>query len=97
VIGFQETKRENIDLQILRNFCPRNFDSFAFVSSIGRSGGIVTIWDSTVFSGRCVFQNRYVISVELQSTKTNLFWTLTNVYAPCQDNEQIAICSGLII
>jgi exonuclease III len=89
VICFQKTKTENIDLQILRNFYPRNFDSFAFAPSIGRSGGLVTIWDSNVFSGRCVFQNRYAVSVELQSTKTDTYWTLTNVYAPCQDNEQL--------
>jgi exonuclease III len=95
VICFQETKREFIDLQSLRNFCPRNFDSFAFAPSVGRSGGVVTIWDSNVFSGRYVFQNRYAVSVELQSTKTDTFWTLTNVYAPCQDNEQLVFLHWL--
>jgi hypothetical protein len=83
VICLKETKRGNIDLQFLRNFCPRNFDSFVSVPSLGRSGRIVTVWDSSVFNGRCVFQNRYAILVELQSTKLDLFWTLTSIYAPC--------------
>jgi hypothetical protein len=29
------------------------------------------------------------MSVELQSTKSDLFWTLTNIYAPCQDSQQL--------
>jgi hypothetical protein len=33
--------------------------------------------------------------VELQSTKTDTFWTLNNVYAPCQDNEQLVFLHWL--
>jgi exonuclease III len=89
VICLQESKREHVDFLFLRNFCPRNFDSFAFVPSVGRSGGIITIWDSSVFKGNCVFHNDYALSVEFQSTKSDLFWTLTNIYAPCQDSQQL--------
>jgi exonuclease III len=53
VICLQESKREHVDLPFLRNFCPRNFDSFAFVPSVGRSGvllqsGIVLFSRGTV-------------------------------------------------
>jgi exonuclease III len=55
VVCFQESKRENVDIAFLRNFRPRNFDSFAFVPYVGRSGGIITVWDISVFSGVEVF------------------------------------------
>jgi hypothetical protein len=35
-----------------------------------------------------VFQNRYALPVELHATKSEVYWTLTNIYAPCVDNEQ---------
>jgi hypothetical protein len=55
---FQESKGEIVDISFLRQFCPRNFDSFAFLLSIGRSGGIITIWDNSVFTGHTVFHNQ---------------------------------------
>jgi exonuclease III len=88
VICFQESKKEQVDLAFIKKICPMNFDSFAFVPSIGRSGGIITIWNSSVFSGVEVFQNRYALPVELHATKSEVYWTLTNIYAPCVDNEQ---------
>jgi hypothetical protein len=45
VICFQETKREDFDIVFIRNFCPRNFDSYAFNPSVGQSGGTLAIWD----------------------------------------------------
>jgi hypothetical protein len=55
VICFQKTKREAIDLAFIKQFCLRNFDAFAFKPSVGRSSGILTIWDRSVFAGSCVF------------------------------------------
>jgi hypothetical protein len=56
VICFQETKRELIDLTFLRQFCPRNFDEFLFQPLVGRSRGILTIWDSSIFDGHVFFR-----------------------------------------
>jgi hypothetical protein len=38
----------------IRNFCPRRFTNFAYVPSIGASGGIITIWNGAMFSGTVV-------------------------------------------
>jgi hypothetical protein len=84
-----------VDLAFIKQFCPRNFDSFAFFPSIGRSRGIITIWDSSVFSGVEVFQNIYALSVELHATKSDAYWTLTNIYAPCIDSEQLQFLQWL--
>jgi hypothetical protein len=41
IICLQETKREAIDLQFIRNFAPKRFDKFDFSPSIGALGGIL--------------------------------------------------------
>jgi hypothetical protein len=68
VICFQGTKRETLNIAYIRKFCLRIFDSFAFQPSVGRSGGIHTVWDSSCFNGVCVFQNNFALSVKFQST-----------------------------
>ena len=55
-ICLQETKRENFDINYLKKFCPNEFDSFDYLPSIGASGGIITIWNSTLFNGTRAFQ-----------------------------------------
>ena len=51
VICIQETKREAFDLAFLKTFCPKRFDKFVFMPSVGASSGIITIWNSSVFVG----------------------------------------------
>lgn len=41
------------------------------------------LWKSTLFSGSCVFQNSYALSVEFVSLHNGSTWLLTNVCAPC--------------
>jgi hypothetical protein len=60
-----------------------------YVPSVGRSGGIITVWDSSVFSGAEVFHNMCALIVEFHATKSDDYWTLTNIYAHCTDNEQL--------
>ena len=67
VVCLQETKREFFDLAFLKNFCPATFDSFAFVPSMGNSGGSVIIWKSSRLTGNVIFQNNYAQSVEFTS------------------------------
>jgi exonuclease III len=43
IICLQETKRENFDHSFIQKFCPRRFDKFEFVPSIGASGGLIII------------------------------------------------------
>jgi hypothetical protein len=47
IICLQETKRECFVRADLRRFCPSYFDEFAFVPSIGNSGGFITVWNSS--------------------------------------------------
>src|SRR4051794_4884912 len=51
IICLQETKCPSIDARFIRTWCPRRFDQFAYVPSIGASGGLITIWNSSLFEG----------------------------------------------
>lgn len=49
-LGIQETKMENIDLMFAKSLWPRDNLGFAFSNSMGASGGILSIWDSSIFT-----------------------------------------------
>jgi exonuclease III len=95
VICLQETKKEFFDSAYLKNFCPAHFDSFAFVPSMGNSGGSVIIWKSSRLSGNVIFQNNYAQSVEFTSNLSACSWIITNVYAPCTHHGKIDFLNWL--
>ena len=43
LVCVQETKMEYVDQAFIRRICPKRFDTFEFVPSIGASGGLLTI------------------------------------------------------
>ena len=49
VICLQETQRASFDKSFVRTFCPKRFDKFEVVPSQGASGGLIIIWDSSIF------------------------------------------------
>jgi exonuclease III len=95
VICLQETKRQFLDAQFIKNFCPSSFDAFEFLPSVGASGGITTIWKSSLFSGSLVFSNEYAISIEFFSKHDQSAWLLTNVYGPCTSEGKINFLNWL--
>jgi hypothetical protein len=50
IVSLQETKRETIDMQFIRNFAPKQFDCFDFCPSVGASSGILVCWASNCFT-----------------------------------------------
>jgi exonuclease III len=88
VICLQETKCESFDWSLIRKFCPKRFDNFAFSPSVGASGGIIVIWNSSVFTGVLVQSVKYGVQVEFTSVHNNESWNLICVYGPCQGEER---------
>jgi exonuclease III len=43
VICIQETKREMFDQAFIKKNCPKTFDSFCFIPSVGASRGTIVI------------------------------------------------------
>ena len=67
IICLQETKCEQFDIRKIWSFCPRHVDQFAFSPSVGASGGILVIWNSTVFEGELVESQHFSIVVSFKS------------------------------
>ena len=49
VICLQENKCVTFDWKFIRKFCPKRYDCFAFSPSVGASGGLLVLWNSSVF------------------------------------------------
>ena len=82
VLCLQETKRELFDNFYIRKFCPRSLDKFVFSPSVGNSGGLLTIWNSSIFEGALVQSNSYALTVKLSCRIDNTSFHLTNTYGP---------------
>ena len=67
IMYLQKTKCEHFDIRMIRSFCPRRFDQFAFSPSVGASGGILIIWSSSVFEGQLVEIQRFSVVVSFKS------------------------------
>jgi exonuclease III len=52
IICLQETKCESFDSCMIRKFCPKRFDNFAYAPSVGASGGII-FYGILLFSLAC--------------------------------------------
>ena len=71
ILCLQETKREDFDATYIRNFCPNRLDKFAFLPSIGASGGLLINWNGSLFEGEVIFQNRFSLSIKFTSLLSN--------------------------
>jgi hypothetical protein len=85
----QETKKEFFDRADLRKFCPNSLDAFAFVPSVGNSGGFITVWNSSKLVGTVIFQNDYALLVEFFANSSNESWIVTNIYTPCTPHGKV--------
>lgn len=79
-------KKLNVNFyqRIIRKFCPRRFDNFAYSPSVGASRGILVLWSSALFTGTLVEMKSFGIVINFTSAHNSQQWTLVNVYGPCQ-------------
>jgi exonuclease III len=92
---FQETKRSQIDSGFLKIVCPRRFNQFALFPSNGASGGLLTVWNGSQFSGVVVDSCSFAITVKMTSLMIGQEWYLTNVYGPCTANGKVNFTNWL--
>lgn len=88
VLCLQETKKESFDRKFIKGFCPCRFDNFAYSPSVGASGGILVVWNSSIFSGQLIEVQIFGIIIKFTSTHSNQQWTLVTLYGPCQGEER---------
>jgi exonuclease III len=97
IVCLQETKREHFDDLYLRNFCPKKFKKFEFIPSVGASGGILIIWNGSLFNGEVAFHNEFSLSVKFTSSLSHDSWILTNIYGPCVAERKAIFWIGFLI
>jgi exonuclease III len=88
IICLQETKCEVFDWKLIRKFCPKRYNNFVYSPSRGASGGIMVLWNASVFSGVLVEVQCFGLIVKFTSSHNNASWTLVSVYGPCQGIER---------
>jgi hypothetical protein len=67
VVCLQETKCHSFDHSFIRSFCPKRFDRFAFSPSICASGGIIVLWNSSIFNGEVLEIHRSAVRIKFSS------------------------------
>ncbi|MCH85190.1 LINE-1 reverse transcriptase like, partial [Trifolium medium] len=82
-MAVQETKLEVVDRQLCSRLWGGDVVGWRCAPSIGRSGGILTLWDGAI--GNCVssFQGQGYLGVCLEWGEKKTLCLIVNVYAPC--------------
>ena len=75
-------------MEFIRNFAPSHFDRFEFIPSMGASGGILVVWNSSCFVGQVVDKQQFGITITFSSTHNSNTCYLTSVYGPCTEQNQ---------
>ncbi|GKV15257.1 hypothetical protein SLEP1_g26053 [Rubroshorea leprosula] len=86
--GASEVQKETKKCGLDRNFCKRLWHSEDFdwvvKDSIGRSGGLLCVWNSKAISVKHVWEGENFISIQGVWTVENVVINVVNVYSPCQ-------------
>jgi exonuclease III len=88
IVCLQETKCQHFDHRFLHKFSPKHFDAFVYSPSVGASGGILVLWNSSVFDSTLLQLEKFGIAIQFDSVHESSIWTLTTVYGPCQGEER---------
>lgn len=96
IVCLQETKRELFDSFYLKKFCPRSLDNFFYSPSMGASGGLITIWNSSLFSGTLVQANNFAVTVKFHCSLNNSCFHLSNIYGPSSSLEKFGFVTWLL-
>ena len=80
----------------IKKFCPINLDKFAFASSIGASGGLLTVWNSNLFEGTVAQSNSYAITVNFFCKQDNKNFHVTNIYGPSNTSQKLGFVTWLM-
>lgn len=85
IVCLQEMKLCHIDSFTIRRFLPASLNNFCFQPADGTRGGILMAWDSSV-DGAELAKGDSSLSVAFSSAADNGRFTLTAIYAPCEEN-----------
>ncbi|XP_045822163.1 exodeoxyribonuclease-like [Trifolium pratense] len=85
ILCLQETKLQNYDVLLCSNLWGSSFHGFSFRPSVGASGGILTLWDSSEVEMWWTESREHVLWCHGRFTKSGKEFFVANIYAPCDD------------
>lgn len=77
LVVLQETKKEDINIKLMGSIWGSRFKEWSFLPSVGRSGGILIVWDVRVFRGIETVLGIYSVSVLLELVNNDKCWWFT--------------------
>lgn len=95
-LGIQETHSPMIDPFIVKCLWGNFLFEYAACPSVGRSGGLVSIWDPNSFAMINVFPLDNVLIVEGNWISTQMHCYMVNVYAPQDDRKKETLWNRIL-
>ncbi|XP_073021415.1 uncharacterized protein [Primulina eburnea] len=83
LIVLQEIKREVVDRRFIASLWKSRFVEWVTLPAVGRSGGILVMWDPMVISVKDNMIGEFSVSIQIQKD-AHYDWWFTAVYGPCQ-------------
>ena len=80
IVLLQETKKETLEDKVVGSLWKARNRSWVALPSVGRSGGIVMIWDARGVRVRDSLVGRFSVSIEVEEEDGN--WWFTGAYGP---------------
>ena len=94
--AYKKQKKDSFDASYIRNFAPRRLDNFDFIPSIGSSGGMLILWNSSIFTGVVLEKKHFALTISFTLVHNREVWKLSSVYGPCTETKAYLL-SGLKI
>ncbi|KAL8529763.1 hypothetical protein ACS0TY_006990 [Phlomoides rotata] len=85
----QETKKEEIDEQLCKTLWDSNKVGWAFRGVVGRSGGILSMWNNEMFSALSCWHMEGAVVVNGLWGSDRMECCIVNIYAPCMLVERV--------
>ncbi|MCI25649.1 cytochrome P450 [Trifolium medium] len=83
ILCLQETKMQVCDASLCSAIWGCSSYDFSYLSSVGASGGLLTIWDSSEVEVWASTSREHVLWCHGRFIKSGEHFYLANVYAPC--------------
>ncbi|KAJ9543812.1 hypothetical protein OSB04_023519 [Centaurea solstitialis] len=93
--GIQETKLKEVPSQLVFSMWGLVDADYDFVEATGNSGGLLSIWNKSIFQGQFVIKDRFFLAVVGKWENKDGLVGFVNVYGPNEQSERAELWSKL--
>jgi len=88
VFYLQESKLSLVDNFLIKSLWGSDPCGFSFQASVDASGGLITVWNTSVVEVWCTLSFRHALIIKGKVILTGQESTIANIYAPCDTMEK---------